>query len=230
MRKVLGLTTLLAIAACASTSHAQIPPAPPPAPPATAATAAAPASAVPVITPPAAPPRRLRLCASTGYDYGFEDLLTVRYENGSTDRLAANGGMVLSVGAAWAAVPSGAWELRATAGVKYDLVSGTNGRAYYVAFPLELLAGWNVRPIRLSAGTSLSLAPRVRGSGFLAPADLDLRSSLGLVGQADWVIPFRAGDGSLSVGVRYLWQKMEVSSGGPAHDASALGLAVGVML
>ncbi|HEX9307887.1 MAG TPA: hypothetical protein VF894_10380 [Anaeromyxobacter sp.] len=178
----------------------------------------------------AEPRRRVRLVASVGYDYGFEDLLTVSYEGGGSDRIGANGGSALSFGTAWLLVPSGEYELRATAGVKYDLVSGSNGRAYYSAFPLELLAGWNVRRLRLSAGASLALAPRVRGSGFLAGADLDLRSSLGVVGQAEVVFPFVGADGSFSVGLRYLWQKLEVSTGGRAIDASALGVTAGVTL
>jgi hypothetical protein len=221
-----------AAASVAPTSAESPAPSPPVAMPVPSVPAPAPAvSTSPAAAPrDAAPPRRLRFIASVGYDYGFEDLLTVRYEDGSTDRLAANGGMVFSAGAAWPLVPSGEYELRATAGMKYDIVSGSNGSARYIAFPIELLAGWNVRPLRIAAGASLSLGPRVRGSGFLAPADLDLRSSLGIVGQADWVFPFRSAAGSFSVGLRYVWQKLEVSTGGRAVDASALGLAASVSL
>jgi hypothetical protein len=229
---------LAPVPAVADAAHAPVAPAsiPAPAPPPSAMT-------VPTAPPPAgepapaagaareaAPARRFRLVGSLGYDYGFEDLLTVTYDKGGTDRLGANGGFVFSGGAAWLVVPSGEVELRATAGMKYDVVMASNGEAYYVAFPVELLAAWNVRPLRLSGGASLALWPRVRGSGFLAEADLDLRSSLGVVGQAEWVLPFRFGTGSASVGLRYLWQKLEASTGGRAIDASALGIVAGVTL
>lgn len=210
-------------------------PASPPAPAMVVPSAPAVATPVPTLPaaapPAAAPPRRLRFVASFGYEYGFEDLLNVRYTDGSTDRIAANGGWVVSAGAAWLLVPSGEYELRATAGVKYDGVTGSNGSAYYVAFPTELLAGWNAGRLRLSAGPSLSLAPRVRGSRVLADVDRDPQSSFGIVGQADWVFPFRrAAAGSLSLGLRYLWLNVQTSTGGRAVGASALGLAAGVSL
>jgi hypothetical protein len=230
---VLAPVPVVVEAAQAPVAPASIPaPAPPPSTMTVPATPPAAAEPMPAAgaTRAAAPSRRLRLVGSLGYDYGFEDLLTVTYDKGGTDRLGANGGFVFSGGAAWLVVPSGEVELRATAGMKYDVVMGSNGEAYYVAFPVELLAAWNVRPLRLSGGASLALWPRVRGSGFLADADLDLRSSLGAVGQAEWVLPFRFGTGSASVGLRYLWQKLEVSTGGRAVDASAVGIVAGVTL
>jgi hypothetical protein len=193
--------------------------------------AAAPPAVPPLPAGGAAPPRALRLTASTGWDYAFDDVLEVQYEDGSRRRLGANGGFVLAVGGAFLPLAGGRLETRATIGVKYDLVSGSNGRAIFFGFPLELLEGWNVKPLRFSAGLSLLMSPRVRGSGFLADADLTLRSSLGVVGQAEWVMPFRSGaSGSISFGLRYLWQKLQLSSGGRAFDANALGATFGVTL
>ncbi len=200
--------------------------------PSTSTTTATPTpTAAATATPTATPaPRRVRFVASAGYDYGFEEFFTADLEGGGSDRLPANGGSVLSVGAAYLPLPSGALELRATAGVKFATISASNGSAYYLAFPVELLAGWNIQRVRLSAGASLSLAPRVRGSEFFEGVDFDLKSSLGLVGQADWVFPFSGASGSFSIGARFLLQKLEPKSGGRSHDANALGLVAGVSL
>lgn len=185
----------------------------------------------PGAAPAPARPRSVRLVASTGYDYAFEDLLLVEYENGSEGRLGANGGYVLAVGAAFLPLAGGRLETRATVGVKYDTVTGKNGSAVFFGFPLEVVEALDVKPLRLSAGLSLLMFPRVEGSGFLGGADLELRNSLGVVGQAEWVLPFRGGTaGSLSVGLRYLWQRLEASTGGRGSDASALGGTVGFTL
>jgi hypothetical protein len=110
------------------------------------------------------------------------------------------------------------------------MVRGSNGSAYYLAFPAELLLAWYPRPIRAAAGASLSLAPRLHGSGFLGEANLELRDSLGLVGEVVWVLPFIGVAGSYSAGVRYLWQKLQAKAGGNSVDASAVGVVFGVSL
>lgn len=185
------------------------------------------------VSAPAAAPARVspvRLVAWTGYDYGFQELLEVEFENGSRQTLRLNGGGVLAVGAAFWPLQDGRFETRATVGLKYDSIRASNGSVTYLAFPVEITESWNVRPLRLTGGASLLLAPRIRGSRFLEGADLDLKSSLGLVGQAEWVLPFRGGRGSLSFGLRYLWQKLEPKQGGGAEDASALGAVLGATL
>lgn len=181
---------------------------------------------------PAAAPavRMVRLVAATGYEYGLNELLEVGFDDGSTQTLRLNGGGVLAVGAAFWPLREGRFETRATIGVKYDSIEARNGSVRYLAFPLEVTESWNLRPLRLSGGAVLLLAPRIRGSGFMGEADLDLKSSLGLVGQAEWVLPFQGGSGSLSFGLRYVWQKLEPERGGGAVDASALGAVLGATL
>jgi len=204
--------------------------------PGPAAASAATAEPPPVASLPASPPATtaaaplppVRFFVSTGWDYGFNELLKVQFEDGSTGSLRLNGGFRLAIGAAFLPLQGGRFETRGTAGIKYDWLSAENGRVTSLAFQIELLESLNVRPLRLSAGLSVLLAPSVKGHDFLAAVDLDLRNSLGLVGQAEWVFPFDAGRRSLSVGLRFTWQKLELESGGKAEDASALGAVLGV--
>jgi hypothetical protein len=201
-----------------------------------AASSAATAEPLPVAPVPASPPPTtaavplppVRFFFSTGWDYGFNELLKVQFEDGSTGSLRLNGGFRLAIGAAFLPLQGGRFETRGTAGIKYDWLSAENGRVTSLAFQIELLESLNLRPLRLSAGLSVLLAPSVKGQDFLAAVDLDLRNSLGLVGQAEWVFPFDAGRRSLSIGLRFTWQKLELETGGKAEDASALGAVLGV--
>jgi hypothetical protein len=163
-----------------------------------------------------------------GYDYGIETLLEVQYQDGSAAAIRANGGLVVAAGAAFLPLAGGAFETRATVGVKYAPVAGRNGSARYLAFPVEVMEAWNVHPLRLALGASLSLGPTLRGEGVLGGLDVDLKQSLGLICQAEWVFPLEKG--LLSAGARLLWQRLEATGGGAAMNATAVGILLGFTL
>jgi hypothetical protein len=209
----------------------------PPAPASDPAPIVAPVETAPTpAEPPASPaaetpaPRTLFLTLSGGYDYGFTELLTATSANGGHDRIGANGGFVLDVGGAWSFVPL--WELRLSAGLKYDRIKASDGSASYRAFPIELLVARRLSPLplRLGAGLSLSLGQRVQGEGAADFATTNLQPSLGLVGQVDWVFPLSPAGRTASIGLRGIWQRMQVAGGGKSIDASALGMVLGVAL
>lgn len=191
---------------------------------------ATPTSTAAAAATPVRNPRRVRFVAMGGWDYGFDEFFTVHYKDGTTARLEANGGVNLALGVGVPLDAAGAFDVRATAGAKSSTVSASNGSADYLAFPVELTAGWTVRSVRLSAGGSLSLAPRVRADGVLADLRADLKDSLGLVAQVEWTKPLRYAEGSVFGGARFLAQRLELSTGGGAHDANAVGLVVGLLL
>jgi len=185
----------------------------------------------PAAAPPAAaPPPPVRLVASVGYDYGINRFLTVTFDDGSTQSLRLNGGSFVAVGAAFFPLEGGRFETRGTIGVKYDAIRATNGSVRYLAFPLEVSESLYARPVRLTLGVTVLLAPGFKGEDFLAAVDLDLKPSVGIVGQAEWVLPFRTGRGTFSAGLRLTWQRLEPRRGGAAEDASALGAIVDVTL
>jgi hypothetical protein len=175
-------------------------------------------------------PRAIRFVGQLGYDIGFEKAIEVAFEGGEEQSLRTNGGLVFSVGAAFLPLFDGRFETRATAGVKYQTIQASNGHVSYLAFPLEIVEAVRLAPLRLSAGVSLSLAPRFSGSGVLSDADLDLDNSLGFLGVAEWVFPIARGRSDLSLGLRYLGQSFKLSGGGDSVSANAIGLFVGVTL
>jgi hypothetical protein len=205
-------------------------------PPGSVAPAVPPASpplgseAPPAAPPPAAKQRPVHLVVTLGYDYGFEDLVTAVFSDGSTKTIEANGGFVLAVGATFLPLRGGEFETQATLGYKYDAIRATNATITYHAFPLEILEAWRRPPLRLAAGVSLALGSRVQGSGDASEVDVGLRNSLGLVGQAELTFPFARGRARWAVGGRFIWQRLQLQEGGPATDANAAGLFLGLVL
>lgn len=177
--------------------------------------------------PPAWPaPRPVRFHLQTGFDFGFEQYAEVEFDDGSTDSLDLNDGLTLSAGVAFLPLLGGRLDTVATAGFKYWKIGADNGSLKYVAFPLELVERVRLHPnVRLGTGLSWQLAPGVRADGVAAPLEADAKSSLGILFQAEGT--FATGPAEWSVGLRYLWQKLEAEDGGPAVGANALGFFFG---
>jgi hypothetical protein len=200
-----------------------------------AALAAAPALAAPPAAAPDrsipasdAPPSRLRFVSSIGYDFGIGR----RLEAGpwGEGRFRANTGVVAAAGGAWALVPDRALELQATLGVKYESRAVADVDVGYSAYPVEVLAAWQPRRVRLAGGLSLHLAPRLRGSEIETGADEGLRTAVGLVAQAEYVSTRREGWARSSFGVRILWLTLERAEVPGTFAASSVGLFAGLSI
>lgn len=193
----------------------------PPPPPGTA----------PIARPPAAAPPEpaVQLVGQVGYDFGFEKLVEAQMSDGSTQTLKANEGASGAMGAAFLKLAGGRLATQATIGIEYSAIKASNGSVRWLAFPLEVMEFAYLDPLRLGAGVSWLLGPSIKGNDFFEGLDLDLKNSLGLVFQADWVwrLPQNPRAGRFTAGVRFVWQKLEAKAGGPAFDANSFGLVVG---
>lgn len=186
--------------------------------------------ATPAAAPPTAPPvRPFQLVAWTGLDFGFTTLAEVTYEDGSHQKLTANEGFMLAVGASFLRFLEGRLETQATIGYKRASLSATNGSITFSAWPVELLEAWQAGPVRLAAGLSLQLSPRIDGSGVASALDVGFDPSLGVVAQAAWTWrPGAERRWRLELGARFTWQTLRVSSGQQVTtDANALGIVFG---
>lgn len=181
----------------------------------------------PTAPAPTAPPRPVDLYLGVGYDVGFTTLVDVTYSDGSSGSLKANGGLVLAAGATFLKLLDGKLSTRASVGLKYDTLKASNGSVSYRAFPIEVVEQFDAGPVRLGAGLSLSLAPRLSGSGAAAALDASLDPSVGLLLEAQYVFGLggRTGRG-MGLGPRFLWQRLRSTDTGATVDASALGLVL----
>ncbi len=184
----------------------------------------------PAVAPGAPQERPYTLIAGMGFDRGGEDLLTVGLSDGSTQTLRANEGFYFEAGVAFLKLrlEKVTLETATTIGVKGWNVGADNGSMNYLAFPLELVERLAFEQVRFGAGLSFLLAPKLSSSGVLAGNDVDLKNSLGLVLQAEWIgtrVPGRMG---YFIGARFVWQKLEGEHGTAAVDANALGVRLGL--
>lgn len=178
---------------------------------------------------PAPRARPYTLIAGMGWDRGSTELLTVRLSDGSSQTLRANEGIYFEAGLGFLRhrVDKVTLETATTIGVKGWNVGADNGSMNYLAFPFELVERLEVEQVRFGLGLSVLLGPRLSSSGVLAGNDVDLKNSLGLVVQADWIgrrIPGRLG---LYLGARFVWQKLEGENGTAAVGANAIGVRFG---
>ncbi|MFT3916185.1 MAG: hypothetical protein QM704_19535 [Anaeromyxobacteraceae bacterium] len=166
----------------------------------------------------------------TGWDHGFSQIAEVRFTNGATSTLEANGGYTTYAGASFLPALDGRLATRVTAGFKYDAIRARNGSVSYRAFPLEVSERLDLGPLRLGLGASLVVGPRLSGRLDSQSAHQDLRTSLGLVGRLACAFPCPSGACELELGARGVLQRFQASSGGPATDANAIGLYAEVHL
>lgn len=192
--------------------------------------AGAPADGSMSAPPPGASAPRVRFIAAARYDLAASRSLEVPFPDGHSEALTANGG-VLSAGVAVRPTASPSFDLRATLGIKRGLAgSSGQGGFRYLAFPLEILAAFNFDRASLSTGACLSLSPKYQGTSATGGHELELRNSLAIVAQAEWITPLRTDAVSVSLGLRFALERQRLRVGGPVADARTLGLLVGVRL
>ncbi len=155
-------------------------------------------------------------------DFGFERLVEVEYAGGRHSTMHLDDGLAVALGWSFLPLADGRLTTRAAAGFKVDLLRATNGSATFTAVPVELVEAFYVGPLRLGAGASVLLAPRLTTSGFLERRATTFRPAPGAVLDAEWIVAPRARTG---IGVRASWHRFESSAGG-VRGAPSVGLVV----
>ncbi|HET8538442.1 MAG TPA: hypothetical protein VFL83_01090 [Anaeromyxobacter sp.] len=182
--------------------------------------------------PPQPPPqeRPYTLVAGIGFDRGSEELVTVYLDDGSSQTLRANEGFFLEVGLGFLKyrLQTVSLDTTTTIGVKGWNVGASNGSIKYLAFPFEIAERLTYQQVRFGAGLSILLVPKITSSGVLGGNDVDLKSSLGVLFQADWIGKRTPGRAGFYVGARFVWQKLEGEHGTAAVNANAFGIRTGV--
>ena len=154
-------------------------------------------------------------------DFGFERLVNVEYTTARRASLNLNDGLGIGVGASFLPLAQGRLATRLALGVKLDLLRASNGSAFFTAIPVDLMELAYVGPLRLGAGASVLLRPRVEGSGFLEEAGFRFDAAPGAVLDAEWIVAPRTRTG---IGLRASWYRF--SWNGVARGAPAIGLVL----
>ena len=171
----------------------------------------------------------MRWAFTAGFDYGFNELVSVTMEGGGSQSIAANEGLFVSAGLTFLPLLDGRLETQATVGVKGWSIDASNGSLSITMFPIEVLETFRTEPLRLSAGVVFVPGPKTSADGLLAAYDgIEFDNSLGLVLQGEWISMFKNGRGQLSLGPRLVLQKFQVAHGGEVLGANAPGFVASV--
>jgi hypothetical protein len=191
--------------------------------PAATATATATAPAAPRAAPTdAARATRSGVVVELRSDFGFQRLVSIGFSDGRRTTMHLNDGLGVALGWSFLPLAGGRAATRLSAGVKVDLLRASNGTATFLAFPVDLMEAVYAGPLRLGAGPSVLLAPRVTATGFLENEARTYRTAPGAVVDAEWIVSPRARTG---VGLRASGYRF-TAPGAPAQTALSLGLLI----
>lgn len=181
--------------------------------------AAPPAAPIPVLGPARASANGIVLELHS--DFGFSRLVQIEFTDGRRATLSLNDGISFALGWSFLSLADGRLGTRASVGFKFDRLRASNGSAFFTAFPVDLMEAIYAGPLRLGAGASVLLAPRVGGSGFLDGARASFEPAPGAVLDAEWLVSSR---GRAGIGVRASWYRFASSTF--VRGAPSLGLVL----
>lgn len=146
------------------------------------------AMALAVTTTPSLAAEGFRPLMGVSLTGGGETLLRVEMDDGSTQSMSS-GGVVHLFGGFEFRAPDSPLSFQATVGYHVDGIGATDGEASFSRVPFELLAFWNTADnFRLGGGVRKATGARFSSSGAADVGDFDLRSSVGFVLQAEYLL------------------------------------------
>jgi hypothetical protein len=167
---------------------------------------------------------------SIGGDFGGDEILKVKYTDGSDASIVAGTGLLLTGGAVWqaAAKQGHALDLQASASWKYSTIpDASNQSISWTRWPLELLAFYGYLPahVRLGGGLTYQLAPTLSTAGSLLNGDVKFQNALGELAQLDYTFADH-----FMVAARYTWISYRLDSGpGTTLNGNSAGFSIGYL-
>lgn len=162
------------------------------------------------------------------FNAGADTLLVLEFDDGDTQDIKAGNGLSLfaSGGAVFFDQYQHRLETTLSLGLKMSTMQpAENADLSFLRFPLEALAfyrndDWH---FRVGGGPVLHMGNSLTGSGALSDLDVEMKSALGGVVQADFVID------DWFVGMRYTALSYRVSGVDESASANSLGVGVGYL-
>lgn len=167
---------------------------------------------------------RLRGTARFGLEHGGDRVVEFTYEDGSTPKVTAGGGLLLTVGGLAEVGRFGAHAVDAqvNAGLKWRTIpAATNQDANWLRFPVEGMVFYRApKGFRLGAGATVHLRNVLKASGEVLNDKVEFKNTPGFLVQADYIRKNVAFD------LRYTAMDYEVESSGGSVNASSIGLGI----
>ena len=172
----------------------------------------------------------LRGLLSIGGDFDGDEILKVKYTDGSDASIVAGTGLLVTGGAVWqAAEKQGhALDLQATASWKYSTIpDASNQSINWTRWPLELLVFYGYLPahVRLGGGLTYQVAPTLSAQGNLLNGNAKFQNSLGELAQLDYTFADH-----FMVAARYTWISYRLDNGpGTTLNGNSAGFSLGYL-
>jgi hypothetical protein len=139
-------------------------------------------------------PPAVQILVLMGFDKGLTkaipdvDLYDPSTGDTTTKSFYFNGGMAFSAGALFLPLSGGRLQTQATIGVQGWNLTAENGDIRWFAVPIEVMEFVNLGLLRVGAGLSYLINPKVTGKDFFAGPEnqFDFKNSPGLVAEADF--------------------------------------------
>lgn len=160
----------------------------------------------------------MRWLLKGGFDFGGDTLVTVLFQDGSTDTIKANEGFYIGGGIAYIFRDYNI-ETEFSASWKYVGITASNGDVTFTRFPLEAMVFYPWSWGRVGAGLTYHLNPELSSSGVPGGLNVDFDNAVGGVIQAE----YRPSE-NLGFGLRYT--ALDYSLGGTDINASGVGLTI----
>lgn len=160
----------------------------------------------------------MRWLLKGGFDFGGDTLVTVLFQDGSTDKIKANEGFYIGGGIAYI-FPDYNLETELSASWKYVGITASNGDVSFTRFPLEAMVFYPWAWGRVGAGLTYHVNPELSSSGVPGGLNVEFDNAVGAVIQAE----YRPSD-NLGFGLRYT--ALDYTIGGTDVKASGVGLTI----
>ena len=157
--------------------------------------------------------------ARIGFDFGGDNLITVPFNDGTSDSIRANEGFSIGGGALFVTDLRNV-EVEATLSYKFTSVNARNGDVTWTRFPLDAIVFYRFPRVRLGGGLTYHLSPTLEGSGAASNINARFDDALGYVLQADYLWTPR-----YTLGARY--SNLTYRTGGASFNSNGLGVTVG---
>lgn len=153
-----------------------------------------------------------------GYDTGGDTLVTVTFSGGETQSLRANRGLYFGGGLS---LVNEAQDIETEIALSYkvDDVTASNGDATWSRWPIDALVFYRWPTIRVGAGATYHLNPKLDGSGVIGGLNVRFKDSLGYLLQVDYRVTK-----NINIGLRYTAMDYEVEGSNASAGANGIGV------
>ncbi|TFW32032.1 outer membrane beta-barrel protein [Massilia horti] len=120
----------------------------------------------------AAPAQKpLRFVVGLGGSFGGDELATVDYTNGISQKITAGNGVYLTAGADYRVSPE--FSIQGTLNFHVNDTNASNGSVKFQRFPIEVLGYYHVNDqLRIGGGVRYTSSPKLSSSGVAAGLDV----------------------------------------------------------